>query len=112
MFTVTDETNSSSEIRPVVRFCACKNGGKCVEDEEVEGQKETGTRFLLLSCKCPPGLAGKFCESDLDACEENKDPCFPSVQCRDLPPPADISGFKCGACPAGYIGNGVQCTGM
>ncbi|XP_020636619.3 cartilage oligomeric matrix protein isoform X1 [Pogona vitticeps] len=32
-------------------------------------------------------------------------PCFPGVTCTDTP-----TGFRCGACPLGYTGNGTHCT--
>lgn len=34
-------------------------------------------------------------------------PCFPGVQCE----PEQEGGFRCGRCPAGYIGDGRACRG-
>jgi len=59
---------------------------------------------------CQNGYTGIFCEADLDACEENFQPCYPGVQCIDLKPPANDSGFVCGPCPDGLTGDGVECT--
>ncbi|KAH0625770.1 hypothetical protein JD844_034014 [Phrynosoma platyrhinos] len=39
----------------------------------------------------------------LNRCYPN--PCFPGVTCMDTP-----TGFRCGACPLGYTGNGTHCT--
>ena len=66
----------------------------------------------LLQCECLNGYTGKFCESDLDACEANLNPCYPGVSCVDLPPPANITGYKCGPCPSGFTGDGSKCQGI
>ncbi|XP_043576631.1 cartilage oligomeric matrix protein [Chiloscyllium plagiosum] len=36
-------------------------------------------------------------------CDPN--PCFPGVQCSTT-----FNGFRCGACPSGFTGNGTHCT--
>lgn len=43
--------------------------------------------------------------SHVTACSSK--PCFPGVQCE----PAVGGGFRCGTCPAGYIGDGHACRG-
>ncbi|CAH3044151.1 unnamed protein product [Pocillopora meandrina] len=63
----------------------------------------------VLECGCLNGYTGTLCESDLDACEANLNPCYPGVKCIDLPPPANISGYKCGPCPNGFTGDGSKC---
>ncbi|XP_020604224.1 mucin-like protein isoform X3 [Orbicella faveolata] len=63
----------------------------------------------VLQCECLNGYTGTSCESDLDACEANLNPCYPGVSCVDLPPPANISGYKCGPCPSGFTGDGSKC---
>ncbi|KAK3706070.1 hypothetical protein QZH41_014679, partial [Actinostola sp. cb2023] len=64
----------------------------------------------VMPCTCASGYTGKFCESDIDACEMRGSPCFPGVQCNDLPPPSGVDGYKCGPCPEGYSGDGATCA--
>jgi cysteine-rich repeat protein len=45
---------------------------------------------------------------DVDGCATS--PCFAGVTCSDVEPPG--TGFVCGACPAGYAGDGVTCTNI
>ena len=91
-------------------MCACDHGGKCVPPEE--GDKvNTDSKFVYMGCACQGGYTGRFCDSDIDACEMNAQPCYAGVNCTDLPPPANASGYKCGPCPTGYTGNGAQCAG-
>ena len=71
----------------------------------------TDSRFIYMGCACQGGYTGRFCDSDIDACEMNGHPCYTGVKCIDLPPPANASGYKCGPCPSGYTGNGAQCVG-
>ena len=111
MFIVTDSNNSSSELSPVIQLCPCQNGGKCVEDDDVQRQRDSGVRFIVLSCACPAGLTGQVCDSNLDACVENNDPCFPGAQCINVPPAINQTGYTCGPCPSGYHGDGVTCVG-
>ncbi|KAJ7375628.1 Mucin-4, partial [Desmophyllum pertusum] len=59
VFIVTDSNNSSSELSPVIQLCPCQNGGKCVEDDDVQRQRDSGVRFIVLSCACPAGLTGQ-----------------------------------------------------
>ena len=108
MFIVTDSNNTASaELRPLVRLCPCQNGGDCVEDQEVQQQLDSGVRFIVLSCVCPWGLTGQFCESIFDACVENNEPCFPGVACVNV----NQTGYTCGPCPNGYHGDGATCVG-
>ncbi len=77
-----------------------------------EGDRiNTDSKFVYLGCACQGGYTGRFCDSDIDACEMNGQPCYTGVTCIDLPPPANASGYKCGPCPSGYTGNGAQCVG-
>ena len=91
-------------------MCACDNGGQCVAPE-LGDPENTGSKFVLMGCACVAGFTGRLCTSDIDACELNGQPCYPGVECEDLPAPANITGYKCGPCPAGYSGNGAKCTG-
>ena len=114
-FVVTDDFNQATVLRPVINVCACHNQGTCLppgdENDEDNDVDNNGERFNILQCVCQNGYTGTFCEADLDACDENFQPCYPGVQCIDLKPPANDSGFECGSCPSGLTGNGVQCTG-
>jgi hypothetical protein len=66
-----------------------------------------------MACSCGDGYTGQYCETDVDACVANLDPCYPGVTCTDLPPPANMTnGYKCGPCPSGYTGSGANCTGI
>ena len=48
----------------------------------------------------------KYCNVlDIDDCRI--DLCFPGVKCEDLKAP--MRGYKCGSCPAGFVGNGKHC---
>jgi len=71
----------------------------------------TDSKFVYMGCACQGGYTGRFCDSDIDACESNGQPCYTGVECIDLPPPANASGYECGPCPSGYTGNGAQCAG-
>ncbi|CAH1245436.1 SCUBE1 [Branchiostoma lanceolatum] len=109
--TAINSRNSSTEYRPVLYLCSCRNGGRCNASNDLEpsfvGYDE---RFVIQKCVCEEGYTGEQCESDIDACAENFDPCFPGVPCTDLPPPAGMEdGFTCGDCPPGYEGNGTSC---
>ena len=111
---IVDDSNQATVLRPVINLCACHNQGKClpVEENDVDGNAgNKSERFNILPCVCQNGYTGAFCEADLDACEENSQPCYPGVQCSDLKPPANESGFECGPCPTGLTGNGIECTG-
>lgn len=107
---IADDSKQATVLRPVISVCACHNQGTCVPKDENDADN-SGARFNILSCECENGYTGTFCEADLDACEENFQPCYPGIQCIDLKPPADASGFVCGPCPAGLTGDGIECTG-
>ncbi|XP_068732482.1 uncharacterized protein [Montipora capricornis] len=112
-FVIVDDSNQATVLRPVINLCACHNQGTCFSMEENDIDTNIGNkseRFNVLPCVCQNGYTGAFCEVDLDACEENSQPCHPGVQCSDLKPPANESGFECGPCPVGLTGNGIECT--
>ena len=111
MFIVTDSKNASSELHPIVQLCPCTNGSICIDDDDVHRQRDSGTRFILLSCACPTGLTGQYCENIIDACWRNIQPCYPGVKCTDLRSSSNGTGYQCGPCPAGYSGDGTVCDG-
>ncbi|XP_053693296.1 cartilage oligomeric matrix protein [Sabethes cyaneus] len=69
--------------------------------EEVRRQREEigHLRHLIENC------AGcqKAPESLRESCQ-NSNPCFPGVHCYDTQ-----AGIRCGHCPRGYVGDGVNC---
>ncbi|XP_078619241.1 mucin-like protein [Branchiostoma floridae x Branchiostoma japonicum] len=106
----TNTKNSSAEYWPVVYMCSCRNNGSCNTTSGMDPSLVTDDeKFVVLDCVCQDGYTGEKCETDLDACAANFDPCFPGVNCTDLPPPADVDGYECGECPTGYQGNGTIC---
>ncbi|XP_078368612.1 mucin-like protein [Oculina patagonica] len=108
-FVATDDKGASATWSPTINMCACNHGGQCVPPEEGD-IVNTDSRFVYMGCACQGGYTGRFCDSDIDACEMNGQPCYTGVTCIDLPPPANASGYVCGPCPSGYTGNGAQCV--
>ncbi|XP_012658923.1 protein delta homolog 1 isoform X2 [Otolemur garnettii] len=64
----------------------CQNGGSCVDDEGWASH---------VSCLCPPGFSGNFCEIAGDNCDPN--PCENDGVCTDIG-----GDFRC-RCPAGFV---------
>lgn len=89
----------------------CGEGVKCRDLDEGGFQCLCPAGFFpgpdRVSCElCPEGQTnndGLTCEPD--GCFE--EPCFPGVSCEDAPGP---TGFVCGACPPGFVGDGFTCT--
>lgn len=75
--------------------------GTCVQTNQKIGYK----------CICDQGWKTNGitpeCTVDVDECQESKPHCSknPEVECINFP-----GSFACGACPAGYKGNGFYCT--
>ncbi|XP_047996687.1 cartilage oligomeric matrix protein-like isoform X2 [Leguminivora glycinivorella] len=70
----------------------CNNGEYCTD---------TAEGFRCARCPGRQTSDGQTCRT---ACNPN--PCFERrVPCQDLPD----GGYRCGPCPSGYHGNGVQC---
>ncbi|KAI8482345.1 hypothetical protein Bbelb_399360 [Branchiostoma belcheri] len=108
--TVSNTDNSSALYWPVIYLCSCFNGGFCNDSHDPDPSfVGNDTRFFQQQCTCSDGFTGDQCETDIDACAANFAPCFPGVNCTDLPPPADVGGYECGECPDGYTGNGTLC---
>ena len=109
-FVATDDKGASTLWSPKIRMCACNHDGQCIEPEEGD-TLNTDTKFIYMGCLCQSGYTGRFCESEIDACEFNGQPCYTGVKCTDLPPPANVSGYICGPCPSGFTGDGAHCLG-
>ena len=75
-------------------MCACQHDGQCVKPEEGD-TANTDSKFVYMGCACQGGYTGRFCDSDIDACEMNGQPCYAGVACIDLflrqPIPVDIN---------------------
>ncbi|XP_068697609.1 mucin-like protein [Montipora foliosa] len=108
-FVATDGMGASSTWNPTINMCACLHEALCVTPEEGD-DINTDSNFVYMGCACQGGYTGRFCDTEIDACELNGQPCYQGVDCIDLPPPANISGYTCGPCPSGLTGNGAQCT--
>lgn len=106
----TDEFGAASSSTPCIKMCACRNGGQCVAPK-VGDKYNNDSKFIYQGCACSAGYTGRFCESDIDACKLNGQPCFKGSTCTDLKAPANITGYQCGPCPSGYSGNGIKCVG-
>ncbi|ETE66794.1 Thrombospondin-2, partial [Ophiophagus hannah] len=79
-----------------------------------------GIRERSRLCNSPePQYGGKACAGDvlqrdmcnkqdcpIDGCLSN--PCFPGAECNSYPD----GSWSCGACPAGYLGNGTFCEDL
>ena len=110
---IASDGTANTVHSPIINVCACQNQGVCVQESSDESNLNNNTeKFTFLFCNCLNGYTGSFCEADLDACDENFQPCFPGVSCIDSPPPANASGYTCGPCPSGYSGDGAECSGM
>ncbi|XP_072172523.1 uncharacterized protein [Diadema setosum] len=102
---ISDDVSSTSLFFKV-KICRCDNDGTCDFDNYAEGQNFLVDNFAVVTCICQPGWTGSHCEEDFDSCAGQ--PCFPAVNCTDLPPNSTMP--QCGACPSGMTGDGFTCT--
>ncbi|XP_069815839.1 cubilin [Dendropsophus ebraccatus] len=93
------------------KYDDCKAGsaaicahGECIDLDRIqEGQPR-------YNCVCDPGWTtangSSSCSQDIDECSLLSPPCSqnPPVQCYN-----SMGSFSCGACPAGWRGNGYSC---
>ena len=83
-FVAADEKRASTTWSPTIKMCACKHSGLCVEPEEGD-TANSDIKFIYMGCACQGGYTGRFCDSEIDACEFNGQPCYAGVACTDLP---------------------------
>ena len=110
----------------VRRSCAflentCVNNADCEEDTPLcdtstcinpcalascAPEAECSSVGLVATCTCGPGYEGngQVC-SDIDGCVGG--PCAANVNCFDVPAPG--TGYTCGTCPDGFVGDGETC---
>ncbi|XP_044174744.1 uncharacterized protein LOC114975818 isoform X3 [Acropora millepora] len=108
-FVATDDQGAAATWNPSINMCACEHRGQCVSPEDGD-PVNTNSKFVYMGCTCQGGYTGRFCDSEIDACEVNGQPCYEDVVCTDLPPPANETGYTCGPCPSGFTGNGAECS--
>ena len=65
------------------------------------------TALQICICTFTAAWEGRFCESDVDGCDEIS--CYEGVDCFDVPAPGE--GAMCGPCPMGFSGDGQKCLG-
>ncbi|KAK3242355.1 hypothetical protein CYMTET_47974 [Cymbomonas tetramitiformis] len=90
--------------------CSVNNGGCWVGAGAASGFDVSCTQSELgpVCGECPTGYEGSGdtgC-TDIDGCTPA--PCFPGVECADVPAPN--LGYTCAGCPEGYRGDGEECT--
>jgi len=99
-----------------------KSGGvtTCVNVNECTATPTICSSIANSTCSDSPGAYSCLCNSgysqvdtagvqtcvDTDGCAAS--PCFAGVVCEDILAPG--TGRNCGACPTGYVGNGITCT--
>jgi len=108
-FVATDDQGAAVTWNPSINMCSCEHRGQCVPPEDGD-PVNTNSKFVYMGCACQGGYTGGFCDSEIDACEVNGQPCYEDVVCTDLPPPANETGYTCGPCPSGFTGNGAECS--
>ena len=105
---VQDTRNASATLSPAIFLCGCVSGGECfVPNATSQETAEIQNTFLVMSCNCPIGRTGMFCQDVKDFCVGGATPpCHPLVTCTNNP-----TNFTCGQCPTGYEGDGTTCLG-
>ncbi|XP_077996694.1 uncharacterized protein LOC144450002, partial [Glandiceps talaboti] len=102
---LASDGKATTAFVPLIKICECENDGVCNYETFVKNADINNDKFSVVTCKCTPGYTGDFCGEDYDGCADN--PCFPGVNCTDLPAPSLVA--ECGDCPNGLIGNGTKC---
>ncbi|XP_069464521.1 fibrillin-2-like isoform X1 [Ambystoma mexicanum] len=94
-----NDGSTGSVLTPVIKMCACANGGTCDYSRIIETHHNG--HFLVVGCSCSEGFSGVFCSNTTSQCKG--EPCFPDVSCTNQPGPAF---FSCGSCPLRTVGSG------
>ncbi|XP_063063043.1 cubilin [Engraulis encrasicolus] len=93
------------------RYDDCAGGGQdlcehgvCIDSDRVTPNQPKYTCICDAGWTSPPGSPA--CTADLDECNLPNKPCStnPPVQCFNT-----MGSYYCGACPAGWQGNGYSC---
>lgn len=71
-------------------FFTSENGGSCVD----------GMRSY--TCKCPAGVTGENCQTDINECKAAVEPCTAPKVCSNT-----VGSYAC-TCPAGYTGSNCE----
>ncbi|RDD39041.1 Mucin-like protein, partial [Trichoplax sp. H2] len=103
-FVATDSKGATSELSPQIIMCYCPNNGVC----DYAAEMVNIDNIDQVECICDPAWTGDHCTQDVDACADQ--PCFGNVTCTDNVAPQ--SGYSCGDCPTGYVGDGLKCTDL
>lgn len=123
-FIAQDSVGAVTIHSPILQVCTCFNGGQCT----VDGVQSTDLLVRNLTCICTEGMIllhasysvhvnftyfhiafdGDTCSEDKNGCSEIE--CFRGVECQDIPAPG--VGAVCGACPTGFTGDGLKCSGI
>ncbi|CAF0806124.1 unnamed protein product [Brachionus calyciflorus] len=84
---VETQNNEMNKIGQACRKNPCKNNGLC-KMMKSGGKKINTTIKNRVHCFCPNGFKGKFCEKDVNECEETGldssqwiNPCHPTANC-------------------------------
>ncbi|XP_066539114.1 cubilin [Hoplias malabaricus] len=78
--------------------------GLCIDSDRVNPNEPKYKCICDAGWMSPPGIAA--CTADVDECSLSNKPCStnPPVECFNT-----LGSFFCGACPAGWQGNGYSC---
>ena len=106
-YVVSDENANTALLRPTLYYCYCLNNATCNASQANLFSSASDVYINYRACSCTPGYEGAFCETLVNLCEQN--PCFTNVSCTDN---HVTNTADCDSCPANYVGDGRQCTGM
>ncbi|XP_077468678.1 protein eyes shut homolog isoform X2 [Stigmatopora argus] len=77
----------------LLKNSSCLNGATCITTSQVSSPPH-------YMCKCPEGITGANCETDINECHSN--PCRHNGTCFDR-----VGHYEC-QCPTGFLGNNCE----